>query len=289
MSNPCALPSLSLPPTEADLRELPKLEERLRRKVGVCVSEYGLIEEGDRILVGLSGGKDSWACLDLLLSLQKRAPVRFEIHGATLDPGFPGYNPDRIAEVCEELKVPHTILSAPVDALVRKKPDITPCAICSRLRRGVLYTHAKTHGFTKIALGHHLDDLIETLLINQFYEGRLSTMPLKLISDDGANTVIRPLGTCEEEDLRRFAWLKGYPLVPCGCPLCGASVLESSRAQIKALVAQLQTTIPDLKYCLLRAMKNVKTTHLLDHALLALPEPPQAPKRVRMRLQRENA
>ncbi len=272
MSNPCALPTPALPPTEEDLRGLPKLEERLRRRVGVCVTEYELLQDGDRILVGLSGGKDSWACLDLLNSLRKRAPIKFEVHGATIDPGFPGYNPDRIAEVCERLGVPHVILPAPIDQMVRKRPETTPCAICSRLRRGVLYTYAKTHGYTKIALGHHLDDLIETLLLNQFFEGRLSTMPLRLNSDDGANVVIRPLGTCEEEDLRRFAWLKGYPIVPCGCPLCGASVLESSRAQVKALVATLRESIPDLKFSMLRAMKNVKTSHLLDKDLLALPK-----------------
>lgn len=271
MSNPCALPSLALPPTAADLEGLQKLEERLRRKVGVCVTEYELIQNGDRILVGLSGGKDSWALLDLLVSLRKRAPVRFEVHGVTVDPGFPGYNPDRIAEVCERMGIPHQILGAPIDTMVRRKPEITPCAMCSRLRRGVLYSYAKKNGFTKIALGHHLDDLIETLLINQFFEGRLSTMPLKLVSDDGANTVIRPLGTCEEEDLRRFAWLKGYPIVPCGCPLCGASALESRRAQIKELIAGLRESIPDLKFCMLKAMKNVKTTHLLDKHLLELP------------------
>jgi tRNA 2-thiocytidine biosynthesis protein TtcA len=272
LSNPCALPSLAVSPTAVDLKALPKLEERLRRKVGVCVTEYKLIQDGDRILVGLSGGKDSWALLDVLESLRRRAPVTFEVHGVTIDPGFPGYNPDRIAEVCERAGIPHQILNAPIDSMVRKKPEITPCAMCSRLRRGVLYSFAKQHGYTKIALGHHLDDLIETLLLNQFFEGRLSTMPLKLVSDDGANTVIRPLGTCEEEDLRRFAWLKGYPIVPCGCPLCGASVLESRRAQIKALVAELRKSIPDIKFCMLRAMKNVKTSHLLDKHLLALPE-----------------
>jgi tRNA 2-thiocytidine biosynthesis protein TtcA len=262
---------MAAPPSEADLETLPKLEERIRRKVGVCVTEYEMIQEGDRILVGLSGGKDSWALLDLLESLRRRAPIHFEVHGITIDPGFPGYNPDRIAEVCEQKNIPHEILGAPIDALVRRKPEITPCAMCSRLRRGVIYSYAKQHGFTKIALGHHLDDLIETLLINQFFEGRISTMPLKLVSDDGANTVIRPLGTCEEEDLRRFAWLKGYPVVPCGCPLCGASVLESRRAQIKAMVADLRTSIPDLKFSLLKAMKNVKTSHLLDKHLLSLP------------------
>ena len=272
MSNPCALPSLALPPTEEDLRGLPKLEERLRRRFGTCITEYELLHDGDRILVGLSGGKDSWALLDLLASLRKRAPIKFEIHGVTIDPGFPGYNPDRIAEVCERLGIPHEILTAPIDTMVRKKPEITPCAMCSRLRRGVLYSYAKKMGFTKIALGHHMDDLIETLLINQFFEGRLSTMPLKLLSDDGANTVIRPLGTCEEEDLRRLAWLKGYPIVPCGCPLCGASVLESRRAQIKALVSDLQKSIPDIKFCLMKAMKNVKTSHLLDKQLLSIPE-----------------
>ena len=272
MSNPCALPSLALPPTEEDLKGLPKLEERLRRRFGTCITEYELLHDGDRILVGLSGGKDSWALLDLLASLRKRAPIKFEIHGVTIDPGFPGYNPDRIAEVCERLGIPHEILTAPIDTMVRKKPEITPCAMCSRLRRGVLYSYAKKMGFTKIALGHHMDDLIETLLINQFFEGRLSTMPLKLLSDDGANTVIRPLGTCEEEDLRRLAWLKGYPIVPCGCPLCGASVLESRRAQIKALVSDLQKSIPDIKFCLMKAMKNVKTSHLLDKQLLSIPE-----------------
>ena len=272
MSNPCALPSLALPPTEEERQGLPKLEERLRRKVGTCITEYQLIEEGDRILVGLSGGKDSWALLDLLVSLQKRAPVNFEVHGVTIDPGFPGFNPDRIAEVCERLGIAHEILPAPIDTLVRAKPEIIPCAMCSRLRRGVLYTFAKHSGYTKIALGHHMDDLIETLLINQFFGGRLSTMPLKLVSDDGANTVIRPLGFCEEEDIRRFAWLKGYPIVPCGCPLCGASVLESRRAQIKALIADLRVSIPDLKFCLMKAMKNVKTSHLLDKDLLALPK-----------------
>jgi len=264
LSNPCALPSLAKPPTEDDLKGLQKLEERIRRKVGVCVHEYGLIQDGDRILVGLSGGKDSWVLLDALLSLRKRAPVSFEVHGVTVDPGFPGYNPDRIAEVCERMEVPHHILTAPIDTLVRRRPEVTPCAMCSRLRRGVLYTHAKERGYTKIALGHHVDDLIETLLINQFFEGRLSTMPVKLTSDDGLNTVIRPLAFVEEEDIRRFAWLKRYPIVPCGCPLCGASVLESRRAQIKALVATLRESIPDLKHCMLKAMKNVKPSHLLD-------------------------
>ena len=264
MSNPCALPSLALPPGRSEFLALPKLEERIRRRVGVCVHEFNLIQDGDRILVGLSGGKDSWALLDVLESLRRRAPIAFELFGVTIDPGFPRFNPDRIAEVCEAKGIPHRILPAPIDTMVRKRPEVTPCAMCSRFRRGVLYSHAKEHGYNKIALGHHLDDLIETLLLNQFFGGRLATMPIKLTSDDGGNTVIRPLGTCVEEDLRRLAWLMGYPIVPCGCPLCGASVLESRRAQVKALVEQLRETIPDLKFSMLKAMKNVKPSHLLD-------------------------
>lgn len=270
MSNLCALPSLAYPPTEADLRDLPKLEKRILRRVGEAIREYNLIEAGDRILVGLSGGKDSWALLEVLETLRKRAPIPFEVHGITVDPGFPDFNPDRIAEVCEAKGIAHHVLGAPIDALVRQRPEATPCIICSRLRRGVLYTFAKANGFTKIALGHHLDDLLETLLLNLFFEGKLATMPLRLTSDDGANTVIRPLGTVEETDLQRYTWLKGYPIVPCGCPLCGCSSLESRRKQAKELIEQMRASIPALKHSMLAAMGNVKATHLLDPRLGAL-------------------
>lgn len=264
MSNPCALPSLALPPTEADLKALPRLERKLARRVGEANAAYGLIEDRDRILVAVSGGKDSWALLDVLERLRKRAPVTFTVEAVTVDPGFPQFNPDPIAEACERLGVRHHVLPAPIDKMVRTKPEELPCIICSRLRRGVLYSFARQQGFSKIALGHHLDDLIETLLINLFFEGRLSTMPLRLVSDDGANTVIRPLGTCDERDLQRYAWLRGFPIVPCGCPLCGCSSLESRRKQIKELVAGLETGIPRLKASMLGAMGNVKLSHLLD-------------------------
>ncbi|WP_306591908.1 tRNA 2-thiocytidine(32) synthetase TtcA [Geothrix sp. 21YS21S-4] len=267
MSNPCALPSLALPPTEADLKGLPALERKLARRLGEANAAHRLIEAGDRILVAVSGGKDSWALLDILERLRKRAPVTFQVEAATVDPGFPQFNPDPIAETCERIGVPHHVISAPIDRMVRSKPDELPCIICSRLRRGVLYSFAKQQGFSKIALGHHLDDLVETLLINLFFEGRLSTMPLRLVSDDGANTVIRPLGTCEEKDLQRYAWLRGFPIVPCGCPLCGCSSLESRRKQVKELVASLETTIPRLKASMLGAMGNVKPSHLLDLSL----------------------
>lgn len=270
MSNPCALPSLALPPTEAELKTLPRLEKKLARRVGETNAAYNLIVEGDRILVAVSGGKDSWALLDILERLRKRAPVTFQVEAVTVDPGFPQFNPDPIAEVCEGMGVPHHIIAAPIDKMVRTKPEELPCIICSRLRRGVLYSFAKQHGYSKIALGHHLDDLIETLLINLFFEGRLSTMPLRLESDDGANTVIRPLGTCEEKDLQRYAWLRGFPIVPCGCPLCGCSSLESRRKQVKELIASMETSIPRLKASMLGAMGNVKLSHLLDLNLGAL-------------------
>jgi tRNA 2-thiocytidine biosynthesis protein TtcA len=270
VSNPCTLPSLAQSPVEADLKTLPRLERKLARRVGETNAAYRLIENGDRILVAVSGGKDSWTLLDVLERLRKRAPVSFTIEAVTVDPGFPQFNPDPIAEVCEQMCVPHHVLPAPIDKMVRSKPEELPCIICSRLRRGVIYSFAKHHGYTKIALGHHLDDLIETLLINLFFEGRLSTMPLRLVSDDGANTVIRPLGTCEEKDLQRYAWLRGFPIVPCGCSLCGCSSLESRRKQVKDLLARLEPSIPRLKASMLGAMGNVKPSHLLDLNLGAL-------------------
>ena len=270
MANPCALPSLANPPSKEDLTLLPKLEKRILRRVGEAIQTFNLIADGDRILVGLSGGKDSWALLEVLTLLQKRAPINFQVHGITVDPGFPKFDPDRIAEICEQRGIPHHVLGAPIDDLIRQRPDETPCIICSRLRRGVLYSYAKQHGFTKIALGHHLDDLLETLLLNLFFGGKLATMPVRLTSDDGANTVIRPLATCEEDDLRRFTWLKGYPIVPCGCPLCACSVTESRRKQAKELIGHLKESIPQIKRSMLKAMGNVKGSHLLDLQLGAL-------------------
>lgn len=270
MSNLCALPSLATPPTEEDLKALPKLEKRILRRAGEAIRDYDLIGEGDRILVGLSGGKDSWALLEVLELLRRRAPVRFEVHGITIDPGFPKFDPDRIAEECERRGIPHLILPAPIDQKIRERPEALPCIICSRLRRGVLYSHAKAHGYTKIALGHHLDDLLETLLLNLFFEGKLGTMPVRLTSDDGDNTVIRPLATCEEADLMRYAWLKGFPIVPCGCPLCACSVEESRRKQAKVLIEQLRESIPAVKASMLAALKNVHGSHLLDLRLGAL-------------------
>lgn len=252
-----------------DRNAMARLQQRLRRRVGTAITEYDLLADGDRVLAALSGGKDSWSMLDLLLNLQRHAPIRFEIHAATVDGGFPKFDPNPILKTCAELGVTHHLLPAPIKPVIEAKPEYSPCAMCSRLRRGVLYSFARSHGFSKIALGHNLDDLLETLLMNLFFEGRLSTMPLKLFSNDGTNIVIRPLATCDEQDLREYARLRGYPLVPSGCPLGLCSASENKRVQMKNLIAELHAKAPDLRHCMLRAMKNVKSTHLLDLDLLA--------------------
>ncbi|MDR0498659.1 MAG: hypothetical protein LBH03_02845 [Holophagales bacterium] len=251
---------------------LSKLQQRLRRKMGTAIADYGLLEEGDNVLVALSGGKDSWVMLDLLLNLSRHAPVRFTICAATVDGGFPLFDPRPIQEQCAELGVPHILLPAPIKPVLEAKPEYSPCAMCSRLRRGVLYSHMREVRLTKMALGHNLDDILETLLMNLFFEGRLSTMPLKLFSNDGTVTVIRPMGMCDEQDMLEYANLRNYPIVPSGCPLGLCSAPASKRFQIKKLINDLNTEAPDLRRCMLRAIMNVKTTHLLDKDLLKLPK-----------------
>ena len=240
--------------------------------MGTAIAEYGLLEEGDSVLVALSGGKDSWAMLDLLLNLSRHAPVRFTIRAATIDGGFPLFEPEPIQKKCAELGVHHVLLSAPIKPVIEAEPKYSPCAMCSRLRRGVLYSHMRAEGLSKLALGHNLDDILETLLMNLFYEGRLSTMPLKLFSNDGTVTVIRPMGTCDESDLLDYANSRGYPIVSSGCPLGLCSSPLSKRVQTKKLIRDLNANAPDLRRCMLRAMMNVKTTHLLDRDLLRLPK-----------------
>jgi tRNA 2-thiocytidine biosynthesis protein TtcA len=244
----------------------------LRRKMGTAVADYGLIEEGDNILLALSGGKDSWTMLDLLLNLSRHAPVRFSICAATVDGGFPLFNLKPIQEKCAELGVPHTVLEAPIKHVIEAEPKYSPCAMCSRLRRGVFYSHMRSAGIKKLALGHNLDDILETLLMNMFYEGRLSTMPLKLFNNDGSAVVIRPLGLCDEKEIEEFAKLRGWPIVSSGCPLGLCSSPASKRVQIKKLLKGLNEDAPDIRRCMLRAMMNVKTTHLLDRELLKLPK-----------------
>ena len=253
-------------------RRIAQLQRRLRRKIGTAIAEYGLIEEGDEVLVALSGGKDSWALLDILLGMARHAPIRFTIRAATIDGGFPLFNLAPIREKCLEMGIPHTVVPAPIRPLIENEPKYSPCAICSRLRRGVLYSYMKENGLKKLALGHNLDDIMETLLMNLFYGGRLSTMPLKLLNNEGTVTVIRPMGTCDDAEVREYAMLRGYPIVTSGCPLNLCSSPDSKRVQTKNLIAELHAKAPDLRRCMLRAMSNVKTTHLLDRNLLALPK-----------------
>ncbi|MCL1892895.1 MAG: tRNA 2-thiocytidine(32) synthetase TtcA [Holophagaceae bacterium] len=253
-------------------RHFSQIQRRLRRKLGTAIADYRLFEDGDNVLVALSGGKDSWALLDLLLNLSRHAPIRFTIRTATVDGGFPAFDPRPIIEKCAELGVPHIVLSAPIKPVLEAKPEYSPCAMCSRLRRGVLYSHMREIGVSKLALGHSLDDILETLLMNLFFEGRLSTMPLKYLSNDGAITVIRPIGTCDESDIIQYTNIRNYPIVPSGCPLGLCSAPTSKRHQMKKLISDLNADAPDLKRCMLRAMMNVKTSHLLDRDLLNLPK-----------------
>jgi tRNA 2-thiocytidine biosynthesis protein TtcA len=253
-------------------RRISSLQRRLRRKMGTAIADYGLLEDGDKVLVGLSGGKDSWAMLDLLLGLSRHAPIAFTVCAATVDGGFPLFDPKPIQEKCAEMGIPHVLLPAPIKPVIEAKPEYSPCAMCSRLRRGVLYSHMREESLNKLALGHNLDDLLETLLMNLFYEGRLSTMPLKFLNNDGTVTVIRPMGTCDETDLLDYANISGYPIVSSGCPLGLCTAPTSKRVQMKELIKNLNADAPDLRRCMLRAMMNVKTSHLLDRDLLKLPQ-----------------
>jgi tRNA 2-thiocytidine biosynthesis protein TtcA len=250
-----------------------KLERRIVQKVGQAVADFGLIDEGDRIMVCVSGGKDSYALLDALLLLARKSPVRYELVAVNVDQGWPGYQTDAIEAHLRSREIAHRMVRAHeiaevVERVLRpEETGATPCSLCSRLRRGVLYGLAQELGATKIALGHHLDDLAETLLLNLFYSGSLRAMPPKLTSDDGRNVVIRPLAYVEEKDLRAYADERRYPVVRCSCPTCGLP--DQQRQVVKRMLSALEAEHQGLKPQMLAAMKNVKAGHLLDRGLLA--------------------
>ena len=248
------------------------LETRLAKKVTKAITEFNLIEDGDRVMVGVSGGKDSWALISILDLLRKRAPISFSLVAVTVDSGYDGYRHDLIAKTCEqrgwEYRIEHTGIGETMDDLL--EVGATPCSLCARLRRGVLYRIATEIGATKIALGHHLDDFIETLLLNLFFAGSLKAMPARLVSDNGAHVVVRPLVYVTESEARLYVKDEALPIISCCCPVCGDLSLQ--RQRIKRLIAQLEVEHPDVKSSMIRALGNVGSRHLLDTRLHPLPE-----------------
>jgi tRNA 2-thiocytidine biosynthesis protein TtcA len=243
------------------------LEARLARKVTRAIAEYGLVEDGDRVLVALSGGKDSWTLFQLLDVLRRRAPFAFSLVAVNVDSGYPGYRHDLIAQACAARGWEFHHIPTTIGTLLEDKLDeeATPCSLCARLRRGVLYRAARELGATKIALGHHADDFIETLLLNLFFEGALRAMPARLVSDDGAHVVIRPLVYVSEAETRQYARERGLPIVSCGCPACGDLGLK--RQRVKRWLAELEVEHPGVKASMLAALGNVAPRHLLDRRL----------------------
>jgi tRNA 2-thiocytidine biosynthesis protein TtcA len=243
-----------------------KLAKRLRRQVGQAIADYNMIEDGDRVMVCLSGGKDSYTLLDILLKLQAKAPVRFSLHAVHLDQKQPGYDPNVLPRWLESIGVEYAILEQDTYSVVKRviPEGRTMCSLCSRLRRGNLYDHAFAQGYTKIALGHHRDDIVETLFLNLFHQAKLKAMPPKLRSDDGRNVVIRPLAYCKEDDIADYAAQRGFPIMPCN--LCGSQE-NLQRKAIKAMLADWDRQHPGRVENVFRALGDVSPSQLADTKL----------------------
>lgn len=246
--------------------EFNKLHKRLRREMGRAIEDFNMIEEGDKVLVCLSGGKDSYTMLDILINLQQSAPINFELFAVNLDQKQPGFPEEVLPAYLSSIGVPFKILEQDTYSIVKEKvPEgKTTCGLCSRLRRGILYNFAAEIGATKIALGHHRDDIIETLFLNLFYGGKLKGMPAKLKSDDGRNVVIRPLAYCREKDIVAYAQYKQFPIIPCN--LCGSQE-NLQRQAIKEMLQQWDKKFPGRIETIFTAMQDVVPSHLMDLSL----------------------
>jgi len=246
--------------------EFNKLQKRLRRNVGNAIADYNMIEAGDRIMVCLSGGKDSYAMLDVLMALRVNAPIDFELVAVNLDQKQPGFPEEILPAYLAQLDIPYYILEKDTYSIVREviPEGKTTCGLCSRLRRGSLYGFAQDIGASKIALGHHRDDIVETLFLNMFFGGSLKAMPPKLLSDDGRNVVIRPMAYCKEKDLAAHADYKAFPIIPCN--LCGSQE-NLQRVQIKQMLRDWERQYPGRTETIFRSICNVAPSQLADTAL----------------------
>jgi tRNA 2-thiocytidine biosynthesis protein TtcA len=248
------------------------LESRLAKKVTRAIIEFNLIEDGDRVMVGLSGGKDSWALIQILDELRKRAPIKFSLVAVNVNSGYADFKHNVVTDTCAqrgwEARVEHTNIGATIDDIL--DDGETPCSLCARFRRGVLYRVAESIGATKIALGHHMDDFIETVLLNLFFQGSLKAMPARLVSDNKKHIVIRPLVYVTEAEARGYTQECQLPVIGCCCPACGD--LSLKRQRLKRLLTDLEMEYPDIKNSMIKALGHVVPSHLLDTRLNPIPE-----------------
>jgi len=252
--------------TKKEQTEFNKLHKRLRKNVGSAIADFNMIEEGDKVMVCLSGGKDSYTLLDILMYLQKAAPIHFDIVAVNLDQKQPGFPEHVLPEYLQQINVPFHIIENDTYSIVKRviPEGQTTCSLCSRLRRGSLYSYAKEQGITKIALGHHRDDILETFFLNIFYAGKLKAMPPKLLSDDGKNIVIRPLAYCKEKDIETYAELKQFPIIPCN--LCGSQE-NLQRQMMKKMLENWDKAFPGRLETIFSSLQSVAPSQLADTQL----------------------
>jgi len=243
-----------------------QLQKRLRRDVGRAIDDYAMIEQGDKVMVCLSGGKDSYAMLDILMQLQKSAPIQFDILAVNLDQKQPGFPEHVLPAYLTEVGVDFHVIEKDTYSVVKEviEEGKTTCGLCSRMRRGTLYRFAQERGITKIALGHHRDDILETLFLNMFHGGKLKAMPARLLSDDSLNTVIRPMAYAREQDIAEYAQLKQFPIIPCN--LCGSQD-NLQRQHIKAMLQGWEKKHPGRIESMIKSLQNIVPSHLMDTKL----------------------